>query len=111
MSGIQRWSTLSNELRIASASYPNDDEEGEVEIVTYTDHAAYVAVAVAEAEQRVRSSELAEAKALLASRDEAWLAGLAAAREAVEALANKTTHPWASIGDALAAIDALRVES
>lgn len=39
-----------------------------------------------------------------------YAAGLAAARDAVAALANKIEHPWASIGDALAAIDALRGE-
>ena len=105
MSGIQRWSTLSNELRIASASYPNDDEEGEVEVVTYTDHAAYVAVAVAEAEQRGwnagfdRSNEMAREDAL------------AAAREAVAAIWTAPDGVWLTKSEALAAIDNLKGES
>jgi hypothetical protein len=100
MSGIQRWSTLSNELRIASASYPNDDEEGEVEVVTYTDHAAYVAVAVAEAEQRGYMRGFADQRPF----------ALAEARDAVAALIGPGSR-WSAVSkpyrDALAAINKL----
>ena len=69
-------------------------------------------------EQRVRNQDIAthhadlkEAKALLASRDEAWFAGVDAAREAVAALrttAYESSSPWQR---ALSAIDALREDS
>ena len=72
-------------------------------------------------EQRVRNQDIAtrhadlqEAKALLASRDEAWYAGVDAAREAVEAVdpPSEAYDDWHPKGKrlALAAIDALREE-
>ena len=60
-------------------------------------------------EQRVRARYSAY---LNADNEGSYAAGfrdaMQAAREAVAALANKIEHPWASIGDALAAIDELR---
>lgn len=76
-------------------------------------------------EQRVRNQDIAthhadlkEAKALLASRDEAWFAGVEAAREAVAAmpLTGGWTTPDGVIEEidkakTIAAIDALRKEN
>lgn len=73
-------------------------------------------------EQRIRNQDIAthhadlkEAKALLASRDEAWVAGVMAAREAVEALRgclgtddNGDGTVWVEKADALDAIEGLR---
>ena len=68
-------------------------------------------------EQRVRSAELAEAKALLASRDEAWFAAVEAARDAVAAIPHWDEDSGESLfracdkDDALAAIDALKEDN
>ena len=67
-------------------------------------------------EQRVRNQDIAthhadlqEAKALLASRDEAWYAGVDAAWEAVAAAPRHYWVSWAiEVDAALSAIDALK---
>lgn len=64
-------------------------------------------------EARVRSAELAEAKALLASRDEAWESGVQAARDAVAAASLRIPYDdrrHVNLADAFAAIDALKGE-
>jgi ABC-type sugar transport system substrate-binding protein len=87
---------------------------GDGEFVTYADHLT----AVAAAEQQAASEILAkyeEIKALIASNDEAFDAGVKAAREAVAAnrLDGLITEGWEhtineTIDDALAAIDGVK---